>query len=80
MKTIYCIVLDDYLIGATDISEDAARRMIDPEHDDFATAIVSASVDDLAARAFMDQGTSDQVFADGYAAFKALTKENKAVA
>lgn len=84
MKTIYCLIGDDYLYGATENPRGANiysgywQFTIEEENDSKTDFYVrEALVDDLAARAFLDHGTEDQVFSDGYDAFTKLTKEDK---
>lgn len=80
MIKLYCLVEDDYLRGATDNPAGATVHggywVVGEDDNTFAMAVVTAQVDALGAYRFLAQGTSDQVFSDGYEAFKALCTED----
>ena len=87
METIYCRVTSDgYLLAAATDDDYAGSDRYWPDHynDDFADDTVDTVCvgipSDLAAD-LCEQGTSGQVFSDGYEAWQAvLAHERKAVA
>jgi hypothetical protein len=81
MISLYCLVEGDYLRGATENPAGATVHggfwVIGEDDNTAGMAVVTAVVDELAARAFVDHGTSAQVFSDGYDAYRKLLIEDK---
>lgn len=81
MKKLFCLVEDDYLHGATENQAGAKVYggfwFLPEGADPYKMLVVTALVEDIAAPAFLEHGTSGQVFSDGYEAFRKLSIENK---